>query len=74
MQKYMGKGDIYVLWNNNEPEWEQELEKDKYNRKFRELINKVRTTNVDILVLNNEYETSIKEKSTNLLYITPDFF
>ena len=62
MQKYMGKGDIYVLWNNNEPEWEQELEKDKYNRKFRELINKVRTTNVDILVLNNEYETSIKEK------------
>ena len=74
MQKYMGKGDIYVLWNNNEPEWEQVLEKDKYNRKFRELINKVRTTNVDILVLNNEYETSIKEKSTNLLYITPDFF
>lgn len=74
MQKYMGKGDIYVLWNNNEPEWEQELEKDKYNRKFRELINKVRTANVDILVLNNEYETSIKEKSTNLLYITPDFF
>ena len=74
MQKYMGKGDIYVLWNNNEPEWEQELEKDKYNRKFRELINKVRTTNVDIIVLNNEYETSIKEKSTNLLYITPDFF
>lgn len=74
MQKYMGKGDIYVLWNNNEPEWEQELEKDKYNRKFRELINKVRTANADILVLNNEYETSIKEKSTNLLYVTPDFF
>ena len=74
MQKYMGTGDIYVLWNNNEPEWEQELEKDKYNRKFRKLINKARTANADILVLNNEYETSIKEKSTNLLYVTPDFF
>ena len=68
MQKYMGTGDIYVLWNNNEPEWEQELEKDKYNRKFRELINKARTANADILVLNNEYETSIKEYKPAVCY------